>query len=111
LNELKIAIGDKESLPPMNFNAPILDKVTWSYYHPAAGDARHVLQYREEDFIFLPEIRELELGYFFQPLHKIDLDRLTKLCLRCDREARDVERVLPSLKELVVFLNFCPEQV
>jgi hypothetical protein len=111
LNELKLAIGDKESLPPMNFNAPLLDKVTWSYYHPAAGDTRNVLQYREQDFIFLRDIRELELGYFFQLLHKIDLHRLTKLCLRCDREAIDVGREFPSLKELVVFLSFCPERV
>jgi hypothetical protein len=111
LNEQKIAVGDKESLPPMNFNAPLLDKVTWTYRHPAAGDTRNVLQYREEDFIFLRNTRELKLSHFFQPPHKTVFHRLTKLCLKCNREASDVERVFPSLKELVVSLSFCPERV
>jgi hypothetical protein len=65
-----------------------------------------IRQLQEEDFMFLQQIRELELSFFVEPLHKVDLHRLTKLVLRWPRRGVEVERVFPSLKELVVTLSF-----
>jgi hypothetical protein len=93
----------EESPPRLNLNAPLLHRVKWSLFGTIFGTA-NVRQYHEEDFIFLREIRELKLSAFFEPLHKIDLHRLTKLCLECSRNVTDVERVFPCLKELVVTL-------
>jgi hypothetical protein len=109
LNELSISFRE-ESPPCIDLNAPLLHRVALSGFGTVFG-AANVREYDEDDFLFLREIKDLKLSHFFEPLHKIDLHNLTKLSLECNRKATHVERVFPSLKELVVFLSFCPEQV
>jgi hypothetical protein len=105
LYELSIVFRE-ESPPRLNLNAPLLHRVKWSLFGTIFGTA-NVRQYQEEDFIFLREIRELELRCFLEPLRKIDLHRLSKLFLQCNLTATDVEREFPSLKELVISLSYC----
>jgi hypothetical protein len=109
LTELSISFRE-ESPPRIELNAPMLHRVEWSGFG-IVFDAANVREYEEEDFIFLREIKELKLIHFFEPLHKIDLHRLTKLSLECNPKATDVKTVFPSLKELVVSLSSCPERV
>jgi hypothetical protein len=109
LNDLSISFRE-ESPPRIHLNAPLLHRAVWSSFGIISG-TENVREYKEEDFIFLRDIRELKLIHFFEPLHKINLHRLTKLCMQCNPKAPHVERVFPSLKELVLFLSFCPEGV
>jgi hypothetical protein len=109
LNELSVTFRE-ESPPRIYLNAPLLHRVALSSFGIVFGTA-NIRKHEEEDFLFLREIKDLKLSHFFEPLHKIDLHRLTKLYLQCNREATDVQRVFPSLKELVVSLSFCPERV
>jgi hypothetical protein len=103
LHELRIVFLI-EPPPKINLNAPLLRKVQWEYYGTSSG-FENVRKYKEEELQFLQQIRELDLMHFYEPLYRIDLHRLTKLSLECHQPLTDLERVFPSLMELVVVLS------
>jgi hypothetical protein len=103
LYELKIVFR-QDAPPEINLNAPLLHKVQWHCYGTYL-DLQNVRKYQQEELLFLQQIRELDLMHFYEPLYRIDLHRLTKLSLECHQPLTDLERVFPSLKELVIFLT------
>jgi hypothetical protein len=108
LYEMKILFGD-EFPRLINFNAPMLHRVELS--SGINYGRQGIRQLQEKDLTFLQQIRELELSSFVDPLLKVDLHRLTKLVLRWSRREAEVERVFPSLKELVVTLSFVADSL
>jgi hypothetical protein len=107
----EVSITFRTQLPSLtNFNAPKLRRVELSS-NTFLFHTQDIGQTQEEDFIFLRQISELELSQFFDPLHKIDLHRLRKLILHRYRGPTEVQRVFPSLNELVISLSFRSECV
>jgi hypothetical protein len=103
LCELKIVFW-QNAPTEINLNAPLLHKVRWHCYGTYFG-LQDVRKYEEGELLFLQQLRELELMYFYEPLYRVDLHRLTKLSLECHQSLTNLERVFPSLKELVISLR------